>query len=86
MRFVCAHLFAFPFLVRRPIVAPSYRTGLLRLHRTCSLTHAALAKPHARVFDLTGRPMKAWVLVKAKGWLEDAQLEKWVDRAATVVA
>ena len=41
----------------------------------------ALAEPHTRVFDLTGRPMKAWVLVEPKG-LAGAQLEKWVDRAA----
>jgi hypothetical protein len=42
----------------------------------------ALAEPHTRVFDLTGRPMKAWVLVEGKGVVEDAQLGKWVDRAA----
>ena len=34
-----------------------------------------------RAFDLTGRQMKAWVLVEAKGLVEDAQLGKWVDRA-----
>ena len=43
---------------------------------------AALAEPHTRVFDLTGRPMKAWVLVEPKGLVEAAQLRKWVDRAA----
>ena len=43
----------------------------------------ALAEPHTRVFDLTGRPMKAWVLVDAKGLTKDSQLGKWVDRAAT---
>ena len=43
---------------------------------------AALAEPHTRVFDLTGRPMKAWVLVEAKGLAKDAQLGKWLDRAA----
>ncbi len=42
----------------------------------------ALAKPHTRVFDVTGRPMKAWVLVEAKGLAKDAQLGKWVDLAA----
>jgi TfoX/Sxy family transcriptional regulator of competence genes len=42
----------------------------------------ALAEPHTRVFDLTGRPMKAWVLVEPKGLAAGAQLEKWVDRAA----
>jgi TfoX/Sxy family transcriptional regulator of competence genes len=41
-----------------------------------------LAEPHTRVFDLTGRPMKAWVLVSPKGFATDAQLGKWVDRAA----
>jgi hypothetical protein len=40
-----------------------------------------LAEPHTRVFDLTGRAMKAWVLVEPEG-LAGAQLEKWVDRAA----
>jgi TfoX N-terminal domain len=43
---------------------------------------AALAEPHTRVFDLTRRPMKAWVLVEAKGLAKDAQLGKWLDRAA----
>ena len=42
----------------------------------------ALAEPHTRVFDLTGRPMKAWVVVEPKGLATDAQLENWVDRAA----
>jgi TfoX/Sxy family transcriptional regulator of competence genes len=42
----------------------------------------ALAEPHTRVFDLTGRPMKAWVLVEPKGLAAGAQLERWVDRAA----
>jgi TfoX/Sxy family transcriptional regulator of competence genes len=42
----------------------------------------ALREPHTRVFDLTGRPMKAWVLVEPKGLATIAQLENWVDRAA----
>ena len=37
---------------------------------------------HTRVFDLTGRPMKAWVLVEPEGLATVAQLGKWVDRAA----
>ena len=43
----------------------------------------ALGEPHTRVFDLTGRPMKAWVVVEPKGLATTAQLESWVDRAAT---
>jgi TfoX/Sxy family transcriptional regulator of competence genes len=43
----------------------------------------ALLEPHTRVFDLTGRPMKAWVLVEPQGLATLAELGKWVDRAAT---
>jgi len=46
-------------------------------------TDAALAKPHTRVFDLTGRPMKGWILVAPKGIATDAQLAKWIAIAAT---
>jgi TfoX/Sxy family transcriptional regulator of competence genes len=42
----------------------------------------ALAEPHTRVFDLTGRPMKAWVLVEPEGLATVAELGKWVERAA----
>ncbi len=41
-------------------------------------TDAALAKPHTRVFDLTGRPMKGWILVGPKGIATDAQLATWI--------
>ena len=41
----------------------------------------ALAEPHTRVFDLTGRPMKAWILVEPEGIAGDASLAKWVERA-----
>ena len=39
-----------------------------------------LAEPGARVFDLTGRPMKGWLLVDASGCAEDSDLRRWVDR------
>jgi len=45
-------------------------------------TDRALAEPHTRVFDLTGRPMKGWILVDPKGVATGAQLGKWIDRAA----
>lgn len=44
-------------------------------------TDAALAERHVRVFDLTGRPMKGWVLVESAGVASDAALAKWVERA-----
>ena len=37
-----------------------------------------LKKPHAKPFDLTGKPMKGWLLVKADGVKTDKQLSVWV--------
>jgi TfoX/Sxy family transcriptional regulator of competence genes len=41
---------------------------------------AALEEPGARPFDLTGRPMKGWLLVAADGHAEDDDLRRWVGR------
>jgi len=43
---------------------------------------AALAEPHTRVFDLSGRPMKGWILVKPAGIANDEALGRWVRLAA----
>jgi hypothetical protein len=45
-------------------------------------TEQALSEPHTRVFDLTGRPMKGWILVGPKGLVTDKQLEYWVGGAS----
>jgi hypothetical protein len=41
-------------------------------------TDAALKKLHTRVFDLTGKPMKGWLLVDPEGVTTAAALKKWV--------
>jgi hypothetical protein len=46
-------------------------------------TDAALAERHTRVFDLTGRPMKGWVLVEPEGLTSNSALEEWVERAVS---
>ena len=40
----------------------------------------ALARPHTRPFDMTGRPMKGWILVAAEGVAEERDLSAWVAR------
>ena len=40
----------------------------------------ALAQPHTKEFDMTGRPMKGWVVVTADGVESDDQLEAWVQQ------
>jgi hypothetical protein len=41
---------------------------------------AALEEPHTRPFDMTGRPMKAWVVVEPAGFETEAALNAWVSR------
>ena len=40
----------------------------------------ALAEPHARVMDYTGRPSKNMVWVAPDGFAEDGDLRAWVGR------
>ena len=44
-------------------------------------TEKALSEPSTRRFDLTGRPMKGWILVEPGGLASDADLKKWIDIA-----
>ena len=45
----------------------------------------SLKLPHARQFDITGRPMKGWIMVEAEGLDDDAALRGWIDRALDFV-
>jgi TfoX/Sxy family transcriptional regulator of competence genes len=49
-------------------------------------TEAALARPGARLFDFTGRPMRGWVVVDGSAVTEDAALEEWIGSARQFVA
>jgi hypothetical protein len=40
----------------------------------------ALRRPHTRVFDLTGRPMRGWVHVGEHGARAQDDVAYWVDR------
>ena len=46
-------------------------------------TEQALKTPGARIFDITGRPMKGWLLVGGAGVKGAASLKKWVQRGVT---
>ena len=46
---------------------------------------AALREPHVRGFDITGRPMRNWVLVEPEGVEDDEQLSAWIQRAVKFV-
>lgn len=47
---------------------------------------AALARPHVLEFDITGRPMKGWVMVEPAGLRRDSELSEWVAAAVDFVS
>jgi TfoX/Sxy family transcriptional regulator of competence genes len=46
--------------------------------------HAVL-EPHVEEFNITGKPMKGWVLVEPQGVVDDEQLNEWIQRALKFV-
>lgn len=46
---------------------------------------AALRGMHVRVFDITGRPMKGWVMVEEKGFRTEKSLREWLEQARAFV-
>jgi TfoX/Sxy family transcriptional regulator of competence genes len=46
---------------------------------------AALERPGTRVFDITGRPMRGWLLVAGDA-LDDDDLDRWIEQARGFVA
>jgi hypothetical protein len=45
---------------------------------------SALKKPGVQVFDITGKPMKGWVMVAAQGFVGQA-LGRWIGQARAFV-
>src|SRR6185436_5568631 len=46
----------------------------------------ALKEEHVQEFDITGRPMKGWVLVEPDGIETDGQLNHWIERSLAFVS
>ena len=46
---------------------------------------AALQEDYVKEFDMTGKPMKGWVMVNPDGIDNDFQLTHWVDQATQFV-
>src|SRR5947208_7974976 len=47
--------------------------------------YEALREPHVKEFDITGRPMKGWVLVEPEGVEGDDQFSAWIQRSVKFV-
>lgn len=49
-------------------------------------TDAALARPGTRIFDMTGRPMRGWILVAGDSLMDDEVLGAWIDEGCAFAA
>lgn len=47
---------------------------------------AALLEPHVKEFDITGKAMKGWVMVKPEGVQDEASVKAWIQRAVKFVS
>jgi TfoX/Sxy family transcriptional regulator of competence genes len=45
----------------------------------------ALLEAHVREFDITGKPMKGWLMVEPQGVEDDGQVKAWLQRAVKFV-
>jgi TfoX/Sxy family transcriptional regulator of competence genes len=43
-------------------------------------TESALREPGTRIFDITGRPMKGWIMIRADALRRGKKLDTWVRR------
>jgi len=69
------------FLLNGNMCCGVHRTEMI-VRLAPEATDHALTDRHTRLFDLTGRPMKGWLLVEPAGLTTDAKLGKWVAVAA----
>jgi hypothetical protein len=47
---------------------------------------AAMGRPHVGEFDITGRPMRGWVMVEPAGVRRESELCEWVNAAIDFVS
>jgi TfoX/Sxy family transcriptional regulator of competence genes len=72
------------YLINGNMVCGVYRDYLiLRLGEKNA--KEVIGKPHVRPMDITGRPMKGWVMVEREGFA-GALLQKWLEQARDFAA
>jgi TfoX/Sxy family transcriptional regulator of competence genes len=52
---------------------------ILRLGEETS--REAMVSKHVREFDITGKPMRGWVMVAEQGYRKDKDLKDWLQKA-----
>jgi hypothetical protein len=65
------------FLVNGNMCCGVHRNDLM-VRLDPAATESALGRPHTREFDITGRPMRGWILVGREGVADPAEVAYWV--------
>lgn len=68
------------FLVGGNMAVGISNTAELMVRVGPDATDDALSRAHTRLFDMTGRPMKGWIVVAREGVKTKRQLAPWVER------
>ena len=74
------------FLLRGNMAVGISNSAELMVRLGADATESALARPHTRLFDMSGRPMKGWILVAPEGIKTKRQLGAWVKRGVEFAA
>jgi TfoX/Sxy family transcriptional regulator of competence genes len=72
------------FLLNGNMLVGVWKDSLIARVGSDEYEHAVF-EPHVKEFDITGKPMKGWVLVEPKGVVDDEQLNGWIQRALRFV-
>lgn len=73
------------FLLHGNMLVGVWKTSLIARVGTEAYINA-LNSPHVSNFDVTGRPMKGWVMISAEGVETDLQLAQWIESAHEFVS
>lgn len=68
------------FLVGGNMAVAASRDGGLMVRVDPEAAASLLAEPHARPFEMRGRPVDGWLRVDPDGLRTKSQLEPWVER------
>lgn len=72
------------YLMNGKIVCGVYKEFLILLLGE-EAGEKAMGNPFARLFDITGRPIKGWVMVAQEGFKTANELEEWLNQAKKLV-
>lgn len=68
------------FLLRGNVCCGAWKEFLI-LRLGADMARHVLGEEHTRPFDITGKPMRGWVMVEPAGWQDAAKLKRWVSWA-----